>query len=436
MRSHDGDWLGANPVDALSKISSQFKAERYPGSPRILFIGPGDSSHTHAWIDLLKDEPFNIRLFTTSHALPPDQWNVRTYVTNYVCRPLNPAYRARLCDNVKVNRFVRSAAACSKGRIWNIRGLAGDWLVRIISEWRPHIIHTLGLESAGEFYFNLIQRNGLARVGKWVLQLRGGSDLQLAHLDPNRNKEIARVIRACDQLLSDNEQNFTIARAMGIREDQLSRIGTVPGTGGIDLESQARQWKAKPSERRVILWPKVYQCRWSKAIPVYEALKQCWDRIQPCEVHLLATTLRGRLYYWTLPKRMRAACFLRGRIPRTEALEAMTRARVMLAPSLVDGTPNSMFEAMASGAFPIVSPLETIRSVVGEENVLFARNLYPEEIANALVRAMSDDALVDAAAEKNLELVRRVANRAEISRRVVAFYQELASQSSVARTAV
>jgi uncharacterized protein (DUF2336 family) len=82
--------------------------------------------------------------------------------------------------------------------------------------------------------------------------------------------------------------------------------------------------------------------------------------------------------------------------------------------------------------------LETIQPVVEEErNVLFARNLYPEEIANALVRAMSDDELVDAAAEKNLELVRRIANRAEIRSRVVAFYEELAdSQRSVAQTAV
>lgn len=435
MRSYDFDWRGASPVDALDKLSSPFREERYPGSPRILFIGPGDSSHTHSWIDLLKDKPFNVRLFTTSHGVPPDQWKVETYVTNYACRPLNPEYRARLSDNLKVNRFARSATAGSKGRLWNINGLAGDWLVRIINEWRPHIIHTLGLESAGEFYFNLIQ-NGLPQVGKWVLQLRGGSDMQLAHLEPKRNEEMARVLRACDQILSDNQQNFTIARAMGVREDQLSSIGTVPGTGGIDVESQERQWKTKTSKRRVILWPKVYQCRWSKAIPVYEALKQCWDRIQPCEVHLLATTPRGRLYYSTLPKRIRAGCFLRGRIPRSEVLELMTQARVMLAPSLVDGTPNSMFEAMASGAFPIVSPLETIRSVVSEENVAFARNLYPEEIANALIRAMSDDALVDEVAAKNLELVRRVANRAEIIGRVVGFYEELAySQTSVARTA-
>ena len=82
----------------------------------------------------------------------------------------------------------------------------------------------------------------------------------------------------------------------------------------------------------------------------------------------------------------------------------------MLAPSLVDGTPNSMFEAMAAGALPIVSPLETIRAIVEDaRNVLFAGNLYPDEIAEALVRAMTDDSFVDEASTVNLDLVRRLA---------------------------
>ncbi len=99
----------------------------------------------------------------------------------------------------------------------------------------------------------------------------------------------------------------------------------------------------------------------------------------------------------------------------------------MLAPALIDGVPNSLYEAMASGAFPIVSPLETILPVVRhEENVLFARNLYPQEIAEALSRAMTDDELVDAAAERNLELVRHVAGREAIRERVIEFYERLA----------
>jgi hypothetical protein len=84
---------------------------------------------------------------------------------------------------------------------------------------------------------------------------------------------------------------------------------------------------------------------------------------------------------------------------------------------------------MACGAFPILSPIETVTSVVkNEENVLFARNLYPHEIAEALARAMTDDALVDAAAQRNLELVGRIANREVIRPRVIEFYEELATK--------
>ena len=108
----------------------------------------------------------------------------------------------------------------------------------------------------------------------------------------------------------------------------------------------------------------------------------------------------------------------------------MTSARVMLAPSLVDGTPNSMFEAMASGAFPIVSPLETIRAIVEDErNVLFARNLYPDEIAAALKRAMTDDVLVDRASAENLELVRQLADRQKVRARVLGFYERLIGEN-------
>lgn len=63
-----------------------------------------------------------------------------------------------------------------------------------------------------------------------------------------------------------------------------------------------------------------------------------------------------------------------------------------------------------------------------EQNVLLARNLYPEEIAHALFRAMTDDALVDRAAKRNLELVGKIADRAKIRPRVVEFYERLAKE--------
>jgi hypothetical protein len=407
-------------------MKSPFETDEHPNSPRILFIGLGHSSHTHSWIDLLEGTRFNVRLFCTSADLPPADWKVRTYVTANNRQFLDPATRACLFDSGNVSRFVHRMVARARGRKWNPDWLIGDWLLEIIRDWRPQIVHTLGLDAA-RFYFSVRQRLPSPNAPKWVLQTRGGSDLQPTHLDPQRNAEIANVLRACDQLLSDNTLNFHIAREMGVRDSQISKIGTVPGTGGIDVEAVARRWLGTPSSRRLILMPKCYEVPWSKTLPVYEAIKLCWERIQPCEIHLLSMDSEALGWYWTLPESVRRLCHAHLRLPRAKVLEMMTQARAMLAPSLVDGTPNSMFEAMAAGSLPIVSPLETIRTVVKEEeNVLFARNLYPQEIADALVRAMSDDKLVDAVAERNLELVRRIANRDEVRARVVGFYECLA----------
>ncbi|MDT5060841.1 MAG: hypothetical protein QOH63_1300 [Acidobacteriota bacterium] len=416
----------------MTRIGSSFDTDAYPGRPRILFIGPGDSTHTHAWVDLLENEPFNVRVYIPPTLVsPPDNWKVKTYITAYEQGTLDPAVRKRLTDKGKAERLVDKYVAYARRRTWDSSRYAKRWLARIIHSWQPHIIHTFSL-AAAEFYYDVRRDYQIRSVAKWVLQARGGADLAWSHLNPELRGKIGEVLRACDQLLSDNTQNFRIARDLGVREDQLSSIGTVPGTGGIDVKDLEARWDGVTSTRRVILWPKVYEWPWSKAMPIFEALKLAWDRIQPCEVDMLATTPDARMYYWTLPEQMRQACHLHDRVPRAEALEAMTHARVMLAPSLVDGTPNSMFEAMAAGALPIVSPLETIRPLVeDEQNVLFARNLYPEEIAAALIRAMTDDALVDDAAQRNLELVRRIANRDEVRARVVKFYESLADSSQV-----
>ena len=406
-------------------MKALFNIDPYPGRPKILFIGFSTSTHTHSWIDLLAKSELNVRLFALPGGTPPENWKVKTYVTTSTALKLDPNTRTRLYSPGRIGQILKKGFAYL---LWDGTGeLEARWLARVIRRWQPDVIHTLGLDPAGYFYFRTRNKFKLAGIGKWVLQLRGGSDLTLSRLDPETSIAIGRVLRECDQLISDNEQNFSFALEMGIREEQISQLAPVPGTGGIDVTPIAKAWQGFPSSRRIILWPKAYECPWSKALPVFEAIKLSWDRIQPCEIYMIGMIPETRMWYWTLPERIRRSCHTEDRISRDRALELMVRARVMLAPSLVDGTPNSMFEAMAAGAFPIVSPLETIRPLVeNERNVLFARNLYPDEITEALCRAMSDDALVDSAAQKNLEVVRKRADRSKIRPRVIEYYERLA----------
>jgi glycosyltransferase involved in cell wall biosynthesis len=408
-------------------MRSSFDTDELSGKPKILFIGPGESSHTHAWIDLLNGADFNVRLFSLPQGSPPSDWPIKTYLTEYGQTDNDPSNRFYIFASGKLKRVAKRGAAALLRQPWSSGPVIESWLAKIIRQWKPDIIHTFGMESGGELYFDVRRKYGLDGIGKWILQTRGGSDLALRHLNPELRPRIAEVLRSCDLLVSDNQQNFRIAREMGVREEQLASIAPVPGTGGIDVDALAARRLEPPSQSRLILWPKAYECPWSKALPVFEALKICAGQIQPFEIHILATIPETRAWYLALPAAIREHCHIDGRVPRDRVFELMTRARVMLAPSLVDGVPNSLYEAMAAGALPIVSPLETIQPVVeNERNVLFARNLYPNEIAAALHRAMTDDQLVDSIAAQNLPLVRRIADRTGIRNRVISFYNEVA----------
>jgi glycosyltransferase involved in cell wall biosynthesis len=143
---------------------------------------------------------------------------------------------------------------------------------------------------------------------------------------------------------------------------------------------------------------------------------------------MLATDaeIRSRIHSTPSSFQQHVSCF--ERVPRLEALKYIADSRVVLTPSLVDGTPNAMLEAMACGSLPIVSPLDSITPLVsGEDNVLFARNLYPDEIARAVVRAMTDDELVTRCAWANRTVVESFADRGRIRVEVRQLYERLAA---------
>lgn len=411
-------------------LADAFGADLFPGRPRVLFIGFAESVHTHSWIDLLHGAEINVRLFGLPSGAPPESWPVRTYVTWEGYRQNGARSDARqilsrIAPEPKIKQIVRKIVQRPRPGLTDREQLQ-RWLVEVIDVWQPHVIHTLGLDPAGFLYEPIHRTCALTGRITWVLQLRGGSDLALTQFDPRAVPAISRALTSCDQLLTDNRENFDIAHRLGMPLEKIASIAPVPGAGGVDVDALEKLWKARPASRRMIVWPKVYECPWSKAMPVFEALTLAWEKIQPCEVEMLATTPDIEMWYWALPDNIRSHCHLRGGIPKEQALEIVTAARVMLAPSLVDGTPNSLFEAMACGALPIVSPLKTITPIVShQENVLFARNLYPNEIAAELERAMTDDPLVEHIAANNRTLVRRFADRNQIRDRVINYYVEL-----------
>ena len=92
-----------------------FNSDPFPGRPRILFIGLGENTHTHSWIDLLEGAEFNVRLFSMPTGSPPDAWSVRTYVTCYHGPRIKTNTRTPLYPANSLQRFVKRQTARAFG---------------------------------------------------------------------------------------------------------------------------------------------------------------------------------------------------------------------------------------------------------------------------------------------------------------------------------
>jgi hypothetical protein len=403
-------------------MSGAFDRDDHPGRPRILFVGWAHSTHTHAWIDLLRGA-FNVRLYALPLGFPPPDWPVRTHVTQSTGQALDPRTRRKLYPFNKADLVVRN---------WLTRRIFGPGtdaprhgLAKVIADWRPDVVHCLGLDPAGFFAAQVQERFTLRHKAAWVLQLRGGSDFFDNDREPLRPR-LRHTLAQWDHLLSDNLQNVEIAAALGVPAERFAPLVPVPGTGGVDVPGLSRTWQGPPSSRRDVLWPKAYECQYSKALPVFEALRLCADTLMGRTIHMLAADETARGAHAHLPAALRERCVLHPRLQRDKVLRLLAGARLMLAPSLVDGVPNSFYEAMALGAVPVLSPLESIRCVAHEgRHALFADNLRPEQIASALTRGLKDDALADAIATNNLEHVAQIADRTALAEKIRHWYETI-----------
>jgi hypothetical protein len=421
-------------VTTHSQEFREFDRDEFRNGPRILFIGEATSSHAREWMGLLQETNFNVRFFTLPSrdtGTPPDDLNVKTYVSepSYAKISATRMPFAARCSRAARDMTVLSRLALpfaqKKEELSGSQG-AEAWLAEIFRGWLPHIVHAFGIYPSGLFFHVARHAFNAKAFGRWVLQTRGGSDLQLRRYDPVLAEEIRHIASEPAAILTDNLTSARYLEELGVDRALIADICPVPGGGGVEVEKIARGTTAT-SQRRIIVWPKSYEVAWSKALPVLEALRLVWHRLPPCRIVMFAA-VQAEVRQWllTLPKELQEACELHNFVPRSEVLEAMRQARLMLAPSLVDGRPNSMFEAMAAGAIPVVSPVESIGEVVRHgHNVFFARNLYINEIADALLTGMHNDTLVDTMAQNNLALVRDIADRSKVRAKVVSFYRSL-----------
>ncbi len=388
---------------------------------KVLFVAMAESIHTARWIGQLPVAEWDVHVFSSTpsgdaHPL------LRSVTVHHLCRP---AFRKDVRQR-GLPVFHPALAPLGEEALDRVMpSLRPSLLARLVRRLRPDVIHSLEIQHSG--YLTLRARKLLGNSFPPWLVTNWGSDIQAFREDAAHALRLRDVLRNCDAYCCECERDVRLAREMGLTGRAFPPS---PNAGGYDLARAADLRRDVPSRRRLIML-KGYQGWAGRALVAIRAIEAVSDRLHGyrlCvysaspEVAEAASRLSSRV---GIPTEVFTP---RDRLSHEEVLRRHGEARLSIGLSMSDGVSTSFLEAILMGSFPVQSWTSCANEwVVHGETGMLVPPEDPGEVAEAIRRVLADDALVDAAAERNWKTSLNRLDGEKLARSARAIYEQLAS---------
>lgn len=396
---------------------------------RILLVAMSNSIHTARWISQISGQGWDVHLFPSVDFwvdVHPELRDVTVYHSGY--------RRQRSSQDGVVFRGVSLYHRLSdlyrrrvaKREEPDYRALQ---LAKLLGRLRPDIVHSLEIQHAGYLTFEA-RKLSRGPFPPWIVT-NWGSDIYLFGRLPEHAPRIREVLSSCDYYSCECLRDVSLAKSFGLAGKVLP---VFPNTGGFDLELASGLRPPGPvSARRTILL-KGYQHWAGRALVGLRALARCADLLSGYEVVLYSATpdvaVAAELFRQDsgVPVRI-----LPKDSPHREILRHHGQARVSIGVSISDAISTSLLEAIVMGAFPIQSSTACADEWI-EDGVtgLLVPPDDPEAVEAAIRRALTDDDLVNRAAEINLRTAAERLDRRTIAPKVAGIYRTVAQERGIA----
>ncbi|NSW51364.1 MAG: glycosyltransferase family 4 protein [Anaerolineae bacterium] len=300
---------------------------------------------------------------------------------------------------------------------------------RLVSQVKPDLIHALRIPFEGMLAVSTAHQVPLV-ISIW------GNDLTL-HAPKNILMRILtrHVLKRCAGLITDVERDLTLAERWGFQRTVKPAMVALT-SGGIDVDAVQAAGTGQspldlPDGTALVINPRgirpgyVRNDTWFEAIPLVLAqwnqpiLFACPSMAGQPEALEGVTRYGVEQYVHLLP-------FL----SQQELWQWFNRCQVMVSVTEHDGTPNSLLESMAAGAFPIAGDIASLREWItpGVNGTLIDPSSAPA-LAEAIVEVLRNPVMQLKAAEINRTLVRERADRRKIRLMREDFYSQIRNQS-------
>ena len=398
---------------------------------RILFVARPYSVHTARWINQIADRGWDLHLFPASEdTLHADYRNLTTY---YIQRnqgaQVDQSVRTRVLLPLPVGGYrVRRLAERVLPPRWTDRA---EWLARIIRRLKPDLVHALEFQAAG---YLVARTRRLMRddfpplvVSNW------GSDIYLYGPLAEHKDRIKELLAVADYYTAECRRDVQLALDYGFRGRVLPIL---PVAGGFDVQKMRSLMQPGPTSARRIVALKGYQHWAGRSLVGLRALELCAGALRERNL-TVAVYAANNADVAVAVERMAHRTRLDVKIippgPHEEMLRLHGRARVSVGLSISDALSTSALEALIMGSFPIQSDTSCLPEII-EENVgaLMVPPEDPEAVAAAIRRAVSDDQLVDKAAELNAAVAFEKLDESVVRPQVIAMYEEVAAARAMA----
>lgn len=302
---------------------------------------------------------------------------------------------------------------------------------RLVERIQPDLVHAMRIPFEG-----MLAAEAVGRTGVPLLTSVWGNDFTL-HAQSRRLVGLGtrRTMERTSALHTDCHRDLRLAREWGFDPDKPGTV--LPGSGGVQSElfhpgavaaGVHERWDI-PRGRPVIFNARNFRPSYVRndtffaAIPLVQRERP--DALFVCIGMAGNPVAEG----WRGAIEGRDAVHLLPSVSRAEMAELFRLSSITVSPSTHDGTPNTLLEGMACGAFPVAGDIESVREWVTDGvNGLLCDPGDPRALADAMLRALNDASLRTSAARHNREII---AERADYRKSMAAaerFYRGLVAR--------
>lgn len=392
---------------------------------KILLIALSDSIHTARWVRQLSDIGWDVRLFPSIDygVVHPGLSCIPVY--HMLGAQSGPLGRKLRWQHHRLFTALRSFLGVRLlPQLWPQRRM--QQLLRIIDEFQPDIIHSLEFQAAG-YLTAAAKREKGALFPPWIAT-NWGSDIYHFRQFPEHEKLIRKVLELCDYYSCECRRDVCLAKGLGLKGKVLP---VFPNTGGFDLDELRKIRQPGPISLRRIIVLKGYQHWVGRALIGLAALGQCADLLEDYELVIHSVSVQTKKAALTFQKRTGIRVTL---LPHNSSHEAILKmygnARIAIGLSLSDGISTSLLEALVMGAFPIQSWTACADEWIEDGKTgLLVPPEDPDVIEKAIRHALTDDAMVDQAAEENWRTAQERLDHNLLKHKAVELYNTVAAHS-------